>query len=149
MNILHEKVDRVKQYAPEMYLNFINIDTLINAGRYIDNLKPKSKYRDYKHHMLLFIENLEIDNDLQKKEIVELSRIHLNSIILFLVSEHGFKQKDDWFWSGLFNLVLDIVLILTGIARYYYYVPIFTIIAVFRNIRQIKKAKKENKYLDL
>ena len=149
LNELQEKVNRYKNSAPEMYLNFINIDTLVDAGRYIDNLKPKSKYREYKKQILKFIDALEKDNTLEKKDIVELNRIYLNSLILDLKSEHGFKEKNDWFWAGAFNLALDLVLIVTGVAKYYYYIPVFTTIAVIRNIRRIKKSKRENKYLDL
>jgi hypothetical protein len=132
-----------------MYLTFIDIDTLFDAGKYINNLKPKSKYREYKKQILMFIDTLEKDSNLEKKDIVELNRIYLSSLITFLMSEHGFKQKHGWLWSGVFTLVLDLILIFTGIAQYYYYLPILTVITVIRSIWKIKKAKTENKFLDL
>jgi hypothetical protein len=149
LNELQDNINRYKKSAPEMYLKFLNIDTLVDAGSYINNLKPKSKYREYKKQILEFIDALTQDDTLEKKDIVELNRIYLNSLIIVLKSEHGFKEKDDWFWAGALNLALDLILIITGVAKYYYYVPVFTITAVIRNFRSIQRAKKENKYLNL
>ncbi|GET27683.1 hypothetical protein [Prolixibacter sp. NT017] len=149
LNELQDSISIYKKSAPEMYLNFINIDTLVDAGNYINNLKPKSRYREYKKQILKFVEVLAQDDTLQKKDIVELNRIYLNSLIIVLKRDHGFKEKDDRFWAGAFNLALDLILIITGVAKYYYYVPVFTITAVIRNSRSIQRAKKENKYLDL
>lgn len=148
LNVLREKIDRLKKFAPERYESVINVDSLLIAGGYIDNLKPKSKYREYKKEILEFVDTLERNSDLAKTEIVELIQKHLSPLTIYLKSEHGFQDKHGWFWSGVFNLGLDIILIVTGLAKHYFYIPIFTIIAVIRNLWKLKKSKTENKFLD-
>lgn len=148
VNILEERVKRYKISEPAIYKEVINIDTLVNVGKYIDNLKPKSKYREYKYQILEFIDALEKEHGFSKKEVVALIRKHLSGLVICLRSDHSFEEKHGWFWSGVFNLSLDVLLILVGIAQYYYYIPIFTIITVFRNVLKLKKAKKEGRYID-
>lgn len=146
--ILEEKVNIYKETEPAKYKKVIKIDTVLTIGRYLDSLKPKSKYREYKYQILEFIDILQHDSNLTKREVVALVQNHLSGIITFLQSEHSFSVRNDWFWSGIFNLVLDVILILIGIAKYYYYIPIFTLIAIIRNMSKQKRAKKEGRYID-
>ncbi len=148
INILEQKINRYKESEPTSYRKVINVDTLLNMGKYIDNLKPRSKYREHKRRILKFIDIIENENSLTKREVVALVHKYLSGIITFLQSEHSFSIKNDWFWSGVFNLILDVILIVIGIAKYYYYIPIFTIIAVVRNVLKQKKAKEAGRYID-
>ena len=125
-----------------------NIDTLLNVGKYIDELKPKSKYRDYKYKILEFIDILEKNHNLSKKEVIILARRHLSGLFIFLEIKHSFIGRHDWLWRSVFNLALDWILILIGVAKFYFYVPVLTISAVIRNVIKLKRAKKEGRYID-
>ncbi|UBM61531.1 hypothetical protein LA303_08890 [Candidatus Sulfidibacterium hydrothermale] len=147
--ILKDKINNIKNSEGSgNYIRIINSGTLENIGRYIDNLRPKSKYRKYKHQILEFVDILENNRNLSKKEVAELIQTYLSEIFIFLGSKHSFIDRYAWFSAGEFNLVLDAILIFVGIGKYYYYIPIFTITAVIRNILKQRKAKKEGKYLD-
>jgi len=148
VKILEEKVSRYKKSEPARYKEVINIDTLLNAGKYLDTLMPQSKYREYKYQILEFIDTLEKEHGFSKKEIVALQQRYLSDLVIYLRSDHSFEEKHRWFWSGVFNLTLDVIFILLGIAKYYFYIPIFTIIAVARNVSKLKRAKKEGRYID-
>ncbi len=147
IEILEEKIDSL-DFNNESVAFVINTKSLIEIGKYIDNLKPKPKYRNYKNQILEFLEKLEDNHDLTKEDVVILVQTYLSDLFLFLKSEHSFMDRHGWFWSSVFNLVLDIILIFIGITKYYYYIPIFTIIAVVKNILMRRKAKKEGKYID-
>jgi hypothetical protein len=146
--ILEVKIESYKMVSDDIYKDIINIDTLLNIGKYIDELKPKSKYRDYKYKILEFIDILENNHNLSKKEVVILVQGHLSDIFIFLESKHSFIGRHDWFWRSVFNLALDLLLILIGVAKYYFYLPIFTITAVIRNVIKLNRAKKEGRYID-
>lgn len=148
VEILEEKVSKYKHSEPTMYREFFSIETLLGAGKYLDDLRPKSKYRDFKHQILEFIDILDKEHNFSKKEIVSLKQEYLSGLVIYLLSDHSFAQKHGWFWRGVFNLGLDITLIIIGIAKYYYSIPIFTILSVTRNVLKLKKAKKEGKYID-
>lgn len=148
VEILEEKVSKYKKSEPAKYKEVFSIETLLGAGKYLDSLKPKSKYREYKYQILEFIDILDKDHNLSKKEIVSLQQKYLSALAIYLRRDHSFEEKYGWFWSGVFNLALDVILIIVGIAKYYYYIPIFTIIAVIRNVSKLKKANKEGKYID-
>lgn len=148
INILEKKINKYKETEPIIYRQVININTLLNIGKYINNLKPKSKYREHKHQILKFIDIIENEHGLTKREVVALVNKYLSGTFTFLQSEHSFSIKNDWLWSGVFNLTLDIFLIIIGIAKYYYYIPIFTITAVVKNVRKQKKAKETGRYID-
>ena len=148
IEILEEKVSKYKKSEPARYKEVFSIETLFGTSKYLDSLKPKSKYREYKYQILEFIDILDKDHNLSKKEIVSLQQKYLSALAIYLCNDHSFVEKHGWFWRGVFSLVLDVTLIIIGIAKYYYYIPIFTIIAVIRNASKLKKAKKEGKYID-
>ena len=148
LNLLQDKIERFKKNVPDIYKTSITVDTLLDAGRYIDVLKPKSKYRKYKTQILEFLDVLENNYELSKRDIVELQSNYLSDLVIFLISGHGFQEKHGTFWKGVFSLGLDVILILTGLAKIYYYIPIFTIFTVLRGRLKTQKAKREKKYLD-
>ena len=148
INILNQKLDKYKKSKSHHYRKNQYIESLFNIGSYLNKIKKnRTKIKEYKLQIIKFTDIL-IDNPyLTEKEISDLVREYLYDIISFLKSEHSFVDRHVWFWSGIFNLVLDLILIIVGVAKYYFYVPIFTIIAVIRNILKLKKAKKEGRYI--
>lgn len=148
IKVLEGKIASYNKTCSATYEEIVDVDTLMNIGRYINELKPKSKYRDYKYQILKFLEILERDDTLSKKQVVVIVQEHLSDLFILLKSKHSFIGRHDWFWRGVFNVALDVLLISIGIAKYYYYLPIFTAFAIIRNISKLKKAKKEGRYID-
>lgn len=148
VDIIHRKVLNLDKDAKLKYSKVINFDNLLHIGEFIDNLKPKSKYRNYKYQIINFLNVLNGNQNLNRKEIVAYVQEYLADIFVYLQSEHFFVDKFGWFWGAVFSLVLDLILILSGVARYYYYIPIFTILSLTKNLLKLKKAKKEGRFID-
>ena len=147
--ILAIKTNRLKCECKGKHERDINVDCVLNIGMFINDFKPKSKYRDYKRQILEYLNVIEQSNTLSKKELEDLRRGYLSDIIIFLQSDHSFVEKNSWFWFGTFALVLDVILMIFGIAKFYYYVPIFTAISITRNVIKEQKAKRENRLIDI
>ena len=148
VHIIQSKIQRFDNDVKLKYGEVINFDNLIYIGEFIDNLKPKSKFRDYKYQIINFL-NILLDNkNLSRKEIVVYVQEYLSGLFMYLHRKHSFVDKFGWFWTAVFTLVLDLILILTGVARYYYYIPVFTILSLSKNLYRQKKAKKEGRYID-
>ena len=147
-DILEEKINKYKNSNTEHPRKNQYIESILNMGSYLNNVKKdRTKIQKYKRQIIEFTDILTNNPYLTEKEVADLVKEYLYDIISFLESEHSFVDRHSWFWSGVFNLLLDIILIIVGVGKYYYYIPIFTIIAVIRNIRKIKKAKKEGRYI--
>jgi hypothetical protein len=147
IDILESKINE-SELLHSKYNEVFGIESLMNMGICIDRLKPKSRYRKYKYQILEFVDALNSQSNLEPKEVVKLVDEYLNDIILFLELKHGFQKQNAWFYSGFINLFLDLILIVVGIAKYYYYIPLLTIISIIRNINKLNKAKKKGKYID-
>lgn len=147
IDILESKINE-SELLHSKYSEVFGIESLMNMGICIDKLKPKSRYRKYKYQILEFVDALNRQSNLEPKEVVELVDEYLNDIIIFLRRDHGFEVQNNWFYSGFINLFLDLILIVVGIAKYYYYIPLLTIISIIRNINKLNKAKKQGKYID-
>lgn len=116
----------------------------------LHGIKPKSKTREYKENVLSFLTSLLNNLDMDEIEYISLKREKLDSTIYYLQSYHGIHDKNYFVHiMTIFGLVIDMVLTLTGIAEYYYYVPVFMLIMLFLGIRKHRKLKKEGKILDL
>jgi hypothetical protein len=147
IDILESKINE-SELIHSKYNDVFGIESLMNMGVCIDKLKPKSRYRKYKNQILEFVDALNRESNLEPKEVVKLVDEHLNDIIIFLRRDHGFEVQNNWFYSGFINLFLDLILIVVGIAKYYYYIPLLTIISIIRNINKLNKAKNQGKYID-
>ncbi len=146
--IIHRKISKLDGDAKLKYSKVINFNNLLYIGEFIDNLRPKSKYRNFKYNIINFLNVLNENQNLNRKEIVIYVQKYLADIFVFLQSEHSFVDKFGWFWGAVFSLVVDLILILSGIAKYYYYIPIFTILSLTKNLLKLKKAKKEGRFID-
>jgi hypothetical protein len=147
IDILESKINE-SELTHSKYNEVFGIESLMNMGICIDKLKPKSRYRKYKYQILEFVDALNNESNLEPREVVKLVDEYLNDIIIFLRRDHGFEVQNNWFYSGFINLFLDLILIVVGIAKYYYYIPLLTIISIVRNINKLNKAKKQGKYID-
>lgn len=146
--LLENKIIAYKEACGNTYDRLVNTETLIRIGDFIDGLKPKSKYRDYKRQILEYLDTLSRTKTYERKEIVAITKEYLSDIFIHLESKHSFVGRHDWFWRGVFSVFIDVLLIITGIAKFYYYLPIFTTFSIIRNISKLKKAKKEGRYID-
>lgn len=149
LGVLKEKINEYKQKEPFHLKGFINIDNLITIGKFLNNLQnDKEKISRYKNQLIEFLDKINTNPDISKKKLSTLVDHYLSDIFSYLVSEHSFIMKNDWFYRSQFILILDVILLIVGVAKYYYYIPIFTIISVFNSIRKTKKAKKNGRYID-
>jgi len=146
--LLERKIDNFKNVGNQDYNKTINIDTLLNIGQFIDSLNSKSKYMQYKPNILHTINYLSEESEMSNKEIVNLVESELSGLIVYLRSEYGFVSRYDWIWSSVFSLVFDLIFYVIGAGQYYYYVPIFTIISLTRNLLKRKKAKANGRFID-
>ena len=130
-------------------INF-NTEEFVKLVTILQEIKPKSKTREYKQNVLLFLTSLLNNLDIDEIEYMSLKREKLDSTIYYLQSNHGIHEKNYFVHiMTIIGLVIDIVLALTGIAEYYYYVPVFMLIMLFLGIRKHRRLKKEGKILDL
>ena len=148
VNIIHRKILNLDKDAKLKYSKVINFDNLLYIGEYIDNLKPKSKYRNYKYQIINFLNVLNENQNLNRKEIVAYVQEYLVDTFSFLQRKHSFVDKFSWFWRSAFSLVFDLILILSGVAKYYYYIPVFSILSLTKNLFKLKRAKKEGRFID-
>lgn len=116
----------------------------------LHGIKPKSKTRDHKENVLSFLTLLINNLEMDEIEYKALKRKKLDLTIYFLYNHYGIHERNYFVHiMGITGLVIDIVLSLSGIAKYYYYVPIFMLIMLFLGIRKHRRLKKEGKILDL
>jgi hypothetical protein len=104
--------------------------------------------RDNKRLMLEYLDRC-IKEDLSVlsyKEKRELKSLYIEKVSTNL-GHLGFRMGGYWMLFSLIGLFLDILLILFGVAKYYYYVPIFFIWITYKQIKGLRKAKKEGKLL--
>jgi hypothetical protein len=149
LGVLKEKVNEYKEKEPNHLKGFKNIDNLITIGNFLNNLQnDKEKISRYKNQLIEFLDKINTNPDISKKKLSTLVDHYLSDIFSYLVSEYSFYIKGDWFYSAQFFLIPDVVLMLVGLAKYYYYIPIFTILSVINNIRKARKAKKNGRYID-
>jgi hypothetical protein len=146
LSLLESRVQDAKSINKNKFKK--QLETLMRVGFYIDDLKPKSKYRSYKKDIIGFVDYVNYHPDMDNDEYSRITQEKLSDIIIFLQSNHSFMFKNDWFWAGIFNFAFDLLLFILGLGKYYYYVPVFTIISIIRNIKRIKKAEKSGKILE-
>jgi len=146
LSLLQSRIQDIKSSNNIKYER--KLDSLLRVSSYIDQLKPKSKYRSFKNDIIHFVDYLRLHPNIDKHNYFLKANERLSDLIVFLQSKHSFMYKDDWLLAGFYNLVFDIILFLVGLGKFYFYIPIFTIISIVRNVKRIKKAEKEGKILD-
>ncbi len=108
----------------------------------------KKIYRKCKRLMLEYLDRCirEDLSNLSYKEKIEIKSLYVDRIVTQI--EHlGFRTRGYWVFFSLIGLFLDVLLMLFGIAKYYYYTPIFFILITYKQIKGIKKAKSLGKLL--
>lgn len=147
------KQNQVKEKYSEKSLKDLYFDDAnkINKGLISDDTTIRY-YRDInRNNRRLMLEYLdrcikEDLSDLSYKEKLELKAVYISEVSSHL-GRLGFEVNRYWVFFIAAALVLDILLILFGIAKYYYYIPIFSIWITYKQIKGLRKAKKEDKLL--
>ncbi len=149
--ILKKKEQALKDKFPQKYLNTINISQLIFIGEYLNEIKPKSKTREYKEYLINYLNEFIYSNkELSRLEIQKVKDNHLEPLITYLRKYHDFHTNYLIFYGHIiFGGFVDLFLLIIGLAKHYYYIPLFVILDLFLAIRKYKKLKKEGKILYL
>ena len=93
INLLEEKINNYNKNKSPIYDEIVDVDTLLNIARYLDKLKPKSKYREYKIKILEFLNVLENNTTLDKKQVVAEVHEYLSGLFILLKSKHSFCHR--------------------------------------------------------
>lgn len=116
----------------------------------LHGIKPKSKTREHKENVLSFLTLLLKNLEMDEIEYIALKRKKLDSTIYYLQSNYGIHERNYFVHvMAIIGLAIDIGLSLTGIAKYYYYFPMFMLIMLFLGVRKHRRLKKEGKILNL
>ncbi len=149
---IFSKENKIKSKYSENELLELYFDNALKINSALCKFKPnrhQKKYiRNHKRTMLEYLDRciLEDLTNLSYRDKLEFKVKYVDEIasnISFL----GFKIKDYVpFFIGA-ALVVDILLMIFGLSKYYYYIPLVTILVVYRQIKGMRKAKKEGKWL--
>ncbi len=122
-----------------------DLKTIVDISHFINDLKPKSKYRKMKRDILIFLDIILESRSMSRKEYIKLSNEYLSYILIFLSKEHNFFEKGSWFIYGILYFAFDIILWIVGFGSYYYYAPLLTLIYAVKYHIKLNNAKKENR----
>lgn len=149
----NDNLRNLEKKLDETEIAQINPDELRRVARYIDQMKPLSKMKKHKVNLIEYLkrlQNLKEQEKFNKTNLTLAKQGSLENVLTFLNGSHKFYTGKLAIHSeAIIGLVVDIVLALTGIAEYYYYVPVFMLIMLFLGIRKHRRLKKEGKILDL
>ena len=146
---IKEAEKELRERFQKPYLDRIRLNEIIRISYYIDDLKPKSKYREYKYALINYLEAIrQNDRQIKEPQLSLLKNRYLQELAANLVEKHGFYRKNVTIYSNLiYGFVLDIFCWILGLSKNYFYFPFFTFLSlIFFLIRRMKKVK-ENKFL--
>ncbi|NEV94086.1 hypothetical protein G3567_07995 [Psychroflexus sp. YR1-1] len=115
----------------------------------LDKHKPKSHAREMKKNLLKYVNHF-IEVPIKEYDEIELTTLEATYILPILNNrfiKYGYTLKWLWLWTLLFALSFD-ALLFVFIGKYYFYIPIITILLIpfiFMQIRTEIKAKKNNR----
>lgn len=150
--LLKEKISILKEVLPSNYKEIVDLDNIYNVGLFLiedeNNVKIRNNHK-HKKQILLFFDELEKlkDNDLDARYLITLKHECLSGVGSYLSDKHNYVFIDNWTVIVIIFLVIDVVFAAFGLAKYYYYIPIFTIIYLVSKIIINRKAKKTGKYI--
>ena len=147
--LVNEKAHLLKEKYDLKTLEKIFLQDTVKVCGVIKDIKPKSKMRERKKHLLQYFD-YHLDHNsrlLDDKEIYALFRQYISQS-KYLMDERNYQVKHGWIFSTVFGLVIDIILFFVGVSKYYYYVPVCMVISFVRSYRRECKAKKEGKLLN-
>lgn len=147
--LVNEKTHLLKEKYDLKTLEKIFLEDTVKVCGVIKDIKPKSKMRERKKHLLQYFDyhlnhNSKLLND---KEIYALFRQYIAQS-KYLMDERNYQVKDGLIFSTFFGLIMDLILFFVGISKYYYFIPICAFISFVRSYRRELKAKKEGKLLN-
>jgi len=124
-------------------LKFENIKQLIII---LDEFKPKSLVRDEKRMMITYLEKLlEMSyTDVTKNDILSLRKHYIIPILNYKLDKYGYRIAGAWIYSLIFVFPIDIGLIYF-FGKIFFYIPIFSIIAIIEGLRKDFKAKRSHR----
>lgn len=148
-----KKEKQIKEKYNEKSLKDLYFDDTVKINMALSSEDTTNRYyRDLnKQNKRLMLQYLDqsIKEDLSNlsyKEKIEFKGAYISEVSSKL-GHLGFRSKDFSPFFIVAGLVLDILLILFGVAKYYYYVPIFFIWIAYKQLKSLRKAKKEGKLL--
>ncbi|WP_100616415.1 hypothetical protein [Confluentibacter citreus] len=131
----------------------INFNDLTKVAKYLNTAKPQSHMRNHKFSLLEYLTDLKSlseNKNATEIDFLILKRDKLNSITHFVNIKNGFSVRNNIIHSyALIGILIDIVLSVSGIAKHYFYIPIFMLIFLIIGYIKQKKTKAENKILEL
>lgn len=146
------KVEKVQEKYTEQQLKDLYFDNAQKIIKVLISFKPNRHQKEFnrkdKRSMLEYLDRC-IEEDLSKlsyKEKVTFKNQYTDKVggnLTFL----GFELDKYWIFFSLLGLVIDVVLIFFGIAKYYFYVPVFFLLIGYKQFKGMKRAKKEGKLL--
>jgi len=147
--ILDKKKKALENKYSSDYLETINLMQLMFIGNYINGLKPKSKIREYKQYLLNYFSQFIYSNkELNSIEIVNAKKEYLEPLLSYLNKYHNFYTNNLLIYIRVtFGVILDLVIIIIGIAKFYYYIPFFTLTILLFSVIKQRKLKQQGKIL--
>ncbi len=134
MNNYSEKIQEVKALFEKKDLKYIHYNSISNFIYHLDEIKKEnykiaiSKYLDM--YFLLFEEDVIITKDLSK----ELFTTCVQKIGNFYNVELGFKLYQNLKYEIFIALHIDIILLISGVLKKIYYIPVTNLYVVIRYI---------------
>ena len=131
----------------------INFADLTKIAEYLDTAKPQSHMRNHKFTFLEYLTDLKtlsVNKNATEIDFLTLKKDKLNSVTHFVNIKNGFSVRNNLIHSyALIGIFIDIILSISGLAKHYFYIPIFMLIFLIIGAIKQKKAKSENKILEL
>lgn len=148
--LLQEKQKALRDRYSEEYLRKIKLDTVLKMGNFIADLEPDEKIEKHKKNIIDYL-NVFVDaNQKYNETAIRLYRNKSLSSTIYYLNDYDFYTKGTLGFVGiLMGLVIDLILLLIGVAKFYYYIPIFTIVFFVRKLKKHYRLKKEDKILDI
>lgn len=131
----------------------INFMDLTKVAEYLNTAKPQSHMRNHKFALLEYLTDLKSlseNKNATEIDFLTLKKNKLNSVTHFVNIKNGFSIRNNLIHSyALIGIIIDIILSISGFAKNYFYIPIFMLIFLIIGTIKHKKAKSENKILEL
>ncbi len=149
--LLSEFQGIIKSNYSANYLKKIKLVEVMKMGQFIKDLEPKFRIREYKTLIISYLEIISSSKDeIDEKEIWKLIKEKLIPVINYLNTNHDFYARGSLIFTGLIiGILIDGILTIVGIAKYYYYIPFFTLFYATAKIRKYYHLKKQGKILNL
>jgi|13_taG_2_1085334.scaffolds.fasta_scaffold17028_2 hypothetical protein len=149
-NNLIKELEEKKGIEEKAEISFVD---LTKVAEYLNTAKPQSHMRDHKFKVLEYLTDLKSlfeNKNTTEIDFLTLKRDKLNSVIHFVNIKNGFSIRNSLIHShALIGIIIDIILSISGFAKHYFYIPIFMLIFLIIGSIKHKKAKSENKILEL